>query len=240
MSHSGRRIACGLLLAFLAGALPLAAAPSRARLLAPEEGAELAAGHLATVEWEGAPPPRAEEWEAFLSVDGGRTYPLRITPHLNLSIRRFSFRVPDLPTRSARVLLRFGDERREVEVETPQRFAITPGSSLWEPTTRIVFSRGERPRPSEEGVVLWVEGTRDGSRLREVAAVPVSRSLHSVERPSLLLLPLFWPARARVALASPMLEGQPLAAVPPRGGEEESPPAPATAPVRLLIHRFNE
>jgi hypothetical protein len=238
MSHSGRRIACGLLLAFLAGALPLAAAP-RVRLLAPEEGAELVAGSVAVVQWEEA-PPGAEEWEAFLSVDGGRTYPLRITPHLDLSIRRFSFRVPDLPTRSARVLLRFGDERREVEVETPQRFAIAAGSSLWEPTTQIVFSRGERPRPREEGVVLWVEGARDGSGLRELAAVPVSRTLRSVERSSLLLLPLFWPARARVALASPMLEGRPLAAVPPRGGEKEAPRAPASAPVRLLIHRFNE
>ncbi|HEX6898928.1 MAG TPA: hypothetical protein VF789_04410 [Thermoanaerobaculia bacterium] len=233
-----RRIMCGLLLAFLAGALPLAAAP-RVRLLAPEAGTELTAGSVAVVQWEGA-APGAEEWEAFLSVDGGRTYPLRITPHLNLAIRRFSFRVPDLPTRSARVLLRFGDERREVEVETPQRFTIAAGSSLWAPTTQIVFSRGEKPRPDAEGVVLWVEGARDGSRLRELAAVPVSLSLHSVERPSLLMLPLFWPARARVALASPVLEGELLAAVPPRGGEEESPRAPASAPVRLLIHRFNE
>jgi hypothetical protein len=42
----------------------------------------------------------AVEWEAFLSLDGGRTYPVRITPHLDLSIRRrFHFQVPAFPTR---------------------------------------------------------------------------------------------------------------------------------------------
>jgi hypothetical protein len=240
MSHPSRRIALGLLLPalFLAGALPLAASP-RARLLAPEEGATLVAGELAVVEWQEA-PAGAEEWEAFLSVDGGRTYPLRVTPHLDLSIRRFSFQVPSLPTRAARVLLRFGDERREVEVETPQRFSIVAGGpAAWTPP-RTALSRGEKARPHEEGVVFWVEGARDGSGLRLVSAAPLARTARGVDRPSLLLLPLFWPARDPVVLPSPVLEGELLAAVPARAGRAESLPAPATASVRLLIHRFNE
>ena len=239
MFHRGRRIAFGPLLAvlLLAGALPLSASP-RARMLAPQDGAELVAGSVAVVQWEEA-PPGAVEWEAFLSVDGGRTYPLRVTPHLDLSIRRFAFQVPPLPTRSARVLLRFGDERREVEVETPQRFSIAAGSSAaWNPA-RIALSRGEKARPGEEGVVFWVHGARDGSGLRQVAASPISLSLRSVDQSSLFLLPLFWPARDRVSLPAPALEGELIAAAPPRG-EEESPRAPATAPIRLLIHRFNE
>lgn len=239
----GRRIAFGLplalLLAILAGALPAAAAP-RAHLFKPEDGAELMAGSVAVVQWEEA-PPGAEEWEAFLSVDGGRTYPLRVTPHLDLSIRRFAFQVPNLPTRAARVLLRFGDEREEVEVETPQRFSILAGGHFaWNPAQRIALGRGERPRPGEEGVVFWVQGSRDGSGLRQVAAVPLSRSLRSVEDPSLLVLPLFWPARPRVSLAAPKLEGEKIAAVAPRAEDRDSTPEPATAPVRLLIHRFNE
>ena len=240
MFHFCRRIAYGLLLAFLAGAPPLAAAP-RAHLLAPADGAELVAGSVAVVEWEEA-PPGAEEWEAFLSLDGGETYPLRITPHLNLSIRRFAFQVPPLPTRSARVLLRFGDERREeVEVETPQRFSIVAGgAATWSPTQRVALSRGEKARPGEEGVVFWVHGSRDGSGLRQVAAVPVSRSLRSVEDPALFMLPLFWPAPSRVSLAAPRLEGEKIAAAAPRVEDRESAPATATAPVRLLIHRFNE
>jgi hypothetical protein len=238
MSHSGRRIALGLLLAVLAGAPPLAAVP-RAHLLAPADGAELVAGSVAVVQWEEA-PPGAEEWEAFLSLDGGKTYPLRVTPHLNLSIRRFAFQVPPLPTRSARVLLRFGDERREVEVETPQRFSIVPGSSSWSPAQRLALSRGEKARPGEEGVVFWVHGARDGSGLRQVAAAPISLSLRGVARSSLLPLPLFWPARERVVLPAPDMEGERLAFLPPRVGDEESLLAAAPAPVRLLIHRFNE
>src|SRR5688572_13664597 len=107
-----------LITAGIAGAAHAAIAGSP-RLVAPVPGRELAAGSLAVVEWEGQPPiEAAEEWEAFLSLDGGRTHPLRITPHLDLSIRRFTFRVPAFPTREARFLLRFGDERHEeVEVE---------------------------------------------------------------------------------------------------------------------------
>src|SRR5687768_2385723 len=101
-----------LLLAFLA--LPaFAAGPAEqmARLVSPAAGDELIAGSAVTIEWEElALPEHTVEWEAFLSLDGGRTWPLRITPHLNISIRRFIFRVPDLPTREARLMLRFGDE----------------------------------------------------------------------------------------------------------------------------------
>lgn len=239
MSHHGRRIALGLLLPVLfMAAAPLAASP-RARLLAPEDGATLVAGQFAVVEWQEA-PAGAEEWEAFLSVDGGRTYPLRVTPHLDLSIRRFSFQVPSLPTRSARVLLRFGDERREVEVETHQRFSIVAGGpATWMPL-RTALSRGEKARPHEEGVVFWVEGARDGSGLRQVAVTPFSLSLRAVESPSLLLLPLFWPARERAGLPARAAAGEPLAAVPPRRGAEGSSRAAAAVPVRLLIHRFNE
>ncbi|HEV2845545.1 MAG TPA: hypothetical protein VG477_11910 [Thermoanaerobaculia bacterium] len=242
MSYPGRRIAFGLLLPvlLLAGALPLAASP-RARMLAPEDGAELVAGSVAVVQWEEA-PPGAVEWEAFLSVDGGRTYPLRVTPHLDLSIRRFAFQVPAFPTRSARVLLRFGDERREVEVETPQRFSIAArgGSSAWNPAQRIALSRGEKARPGEEGVVFWVHGTRDGGGLRQVAAVPVPLSLLAVEDASLFVLPLFWPARDRVSLPAPTAEGELIAAIPQSGGNERFSRALAAAPIRLLIHRFNE
>src|SRR5215211_1242009 len=104
-----------LLLAFLS--LP-AFADSRdmARLVSPAAGDELAAGSIATIEWEGlALPEHVEEWEAFLSLDGGRTWPVRVTPHLENGLQRFSFRVPAFPSSDARLLLRFGDEREEME-----------------------------------------------------------------------------------------------------------------------------
>ena len=96
-------------LALLAlGSRSIAQEAPLARLLAPAEGDELTTGRDAVIEWEElALPPHVVEWEAFLSVDGGKTWPLRITPHLDIAIRRFTFRVPDLPTREARLLLRF-------------------------------------------------------------------------------------------------------------------------------------
>lgn len=213
------------------------------RLVSPVAGRELAAGSLAVVEWEGQPPiEEAEEWEAFLSLDGGRTHPLRITPHLDLSIHRFTFRVPAFPTREARFLLRFGDERHEeVEVETPYRFTIvaSPGGVL--PASRISLSRGEKARPGDDGVVFWVEGARDGSGLREVVAEEVSLAFESVETGHLPWIPLLVPGPQRVAFAAPAVSFETQRTPPPRRtGSGPSPAAQDRPPVRLLISRFNE
>src|SRR5262245_60035984 len=96
-----------LLLLALVSLPAFAGGSEMARLVHPAAGDELDAGSVALIEWEGlALPEHADEWEAFLSLDGGRTWPLRITPHLDISIRRFEFPVPDFPTRDARILLR--------------------------------------------------------------------------------------------------------------------------------------
>jgi hypothetical protein len=219
----------------------LAAEAPLARLLSPAAGQELTAGTEAVVEWEGlALPPHADEWEAYLSIDGGKTWPLRITPHLDLSIRRFTFRVPDLPTEEARLLLRFGDERREVEMETPQRFAIRPGRIAGALPPRRSFSRGERPREGDRGVAFWVEGSRQGGRLREVAALDPPDSFSAVRPVRLPWMPLIGPVSERHALRPP-----PVVEAAPGSGlraeaPEPSPLVPAPADVRLLIHRWNE
>ena len=238
-----------VLLAFLSAAWLAAGARSALaipHLTAPVAGVELTAGSQAAVEWEGTPPPGAEEWEAFLSLDGGRTYPLRITPHLDLSIRRFAFRVPQLPTRDARLLLRFGDERREMEIETPERFAIGAHARFWAPPMPALVP-GERPRPRDPGVVLWVEGSRDGTGLHEVAVDSSLLALRSIQRPaSRRTMPWISPTRPTRTRTDEI-------AAPLAGDEESSAPVPlrlgiarpsATAPaplaVRLLTHRFNE
>jgi hypothetical protein len=150
-------------------ALLLAALPLRGdvRLLAPAHGDELAGGSRATVEWDGAIPPDVEEWEAFFSVDGGRYYGWRITPHLDSGIHRFTFTVPNLPTRDARILLRFGDERRETEVELPARFAVRAVLTV-APRALAVDRGGEPAREADRPVAGWVAGGRDGSGLREL------------------------------------------------------------------------
>jgi hypothetical protein len=234
-----------LLALLVLAALPLPAAAGkegRVRLVAPASGAELTADAIATVEWqEVSLPAGVEEWEAFLSVDGGRTWPVRITPHLDLSIRRFAFRVPDLPTRDARLLLRFGDERQEIEVETPQRFAIEPKHrSLWEPQMDLSLARGERPRPGAEGVAVWVEGSRSGEGLREVRALDPGSSFRDARSTGLLVLPFAVPPSKRAQLQAPSLSAVPadLPVAVVQTDPLEAPAAPV--PVRLLIRRFNE
>src|SRR4029077_6443664 len=152
-------------------------------LVAPQGGARLAAGSMA--ELEGAPGdrfsrlPAVEEWEAFLSLDGGATFPLRITPHLDQDLRHFRWQVPPIPTADARLLLRSGNERRETVVELPQRFSIVASPAATAPTFLLEVQapvRGERARLDEEGareeagVVAWVEGSRRGGSLRQVVA----------------------------------------------------------------------
>ena len=236
-----RRLA-GLLLALVALSSPLRGA-EMARLVSPADGSELLAGSEVTIQWEEADLPAAvEEWEAFLSVDGGRTWPLRVTPHLDVSIRRFAFRVPAFPTRDARLLLRFGDERTETEVELPQRFTISGGlhRDSWPAGLALAPRRGERARPEDPGTVVWIEGDRDGGGLREVVALDPGSTFQEARPAGRLLLPLLAPGETKAHLAAPAPSGT-LAIPEPRPVLDEAPaPRPDPVPVRLLIRRFNE
>jgi hypothetical protein len=148
------------------------------RLVAPQAGATLAAGSMAELEWTPAEPfadlSQIEEWEAFLSVDGGSTYPVRITPHLDQDLRRIRFQVPSVPTADARILLRFGDERRETAVELPERFAIEASPVQTFLLIHQAATAGEPALPGQTGVVAWVEGSRRGGSLRQMVAPETS------------------------------------------------------------------
>lgn len=229
-------------------ALPSAGQAARSvRLVSPVEGETLEAGELARIEWSAEPghlPPAATEWEAFLSLDGGRTYPIRLTPHLDLALRGFSFEVPNVPARDARLLLRIGDERSERSYETPTRFAIGASARKrwlvgpWEAPLSRTLEPGEPARHGDRGVVAWLEGDRKGRGLRPRVRVP--------ERAA------FTEARAGNGrfLLSVGPESEPPRLAPPETATIERPTHEGTAlpsddpraplPLRLRIHRFNE
>jgi hypothetical protein len=178
-----RRLFAFVCLAWIASeAGPAAAQETGAlvRLVAPQAGARLAAGSMAELEW--APLagfdrlPKVEEWEAFLSLDGGVTYPVRITPHLDQDLRRIRWQVPPFPARDARILLRFGNEHQETPVEVPAGFSISASPAMLPGLEQMLLSasrslrRGEPALPGQAGVVAWVEGSRRGSSLRQVTA----------------------------------------------------------------------
>jgi hypothetical protein len=246
-----------LILAWLAWAV-LALAPAGfaretgvpIRLAAPRAGATLAAGSMAELEWAPgagfADFPHVEEWEAFLSLDGGATYPLRITPHLDQDLRRVRFQVPSIPTPDARVLLRFGDERHETAVELPGRFAIAGSPALESAfnVSRRAASAGEPALPGRAGVVTWVEGSRRGGGLRQVVAEAPPDLRERIAPPEIR-------GEAAVLVSGPMPPQSPgpllwdRANTAPLAGRRTALARPGTSPPRasdilLLIQRQNE
>lgn len=167
------------------------------RLVAPAPAAPLPAGGAVELAWDfaAAAPAGATEWEVFLSLDGGESYPVRLTPHLDLAHRRVTVRLPATPSRDARFLLRVGNEREEVGVELPGVFTLAAGP-LDPPTAppALALTRGESARPGQLGVSRWVEGARDGSGWREVATRP-RPVLDTTITPASLELTAWWPPR---------------------------------------------
>lgn len=101
---------------------PLEGSP--ARVETPAAGAEVVVGGLVEVVWR--PVPReAKEMELYLSLDGGRSYPLRVTPQLAPGLDRLWWHVPNLPSSTARLRLRVGiPGRGEVDAEPSPLFRI--------------------------------------------------------------------------------------------------------------------
>jgi hypothetical protein len=181
----------------LAVALVACATVARAetlRLLAPANGSTLRGGSLAELHWSAAPLPQgAEEWEAFLSVDGGKYYAFRVTPHLDIELRRFTFVVPNVDTHDARVLIRTGDEERETKFEARGSFSIErdPNAGLVIPNL-LQFGRGEAAREGDPAVLSWTDGPRNGSETTQQSSTNIPA-------------PSFRPIATEVADATPLL-----------------------------------
>jgi hypothetical protein len=231
------------------------------QLLSPAENVDLIAGASAQIAWQPLAAyrelPAVEEWEAFLSLDGGATFPWRLTPHLDQDVRRIAFRVPPLASSDARLLLRIGDERRETPVLLPQRFVIRAAAAAPALTAALDAGRldrahfdsgalvasapGEPALPGQHGVLAWVDGSRRGEGLRQVVAgagASLTAALTLTEsQPILCVLSA---ATAHSEIAAPRAIG---AAVPPTPASARAPalvPARPCPDLLLLTQRQNE
>ena len=124
------RIAGVVGLSALAGAPVVLASSSFA---APSGGESLAPGSVVEVRWtspcDDLRRRDLDEAELVLSLDGGRTFPVRVTPELKSCAARFLWTVPALPAAHARLALRAGDEERDASeslVAVSADFRILP------------------------------------------------------------------------------------------------------------------
>jgi hypothetical protein len=129
-----RRLLAAVVLAAAGGGTVLA----QVSVSIPEFGA-VRAGATAKIEWRGL-PEEADELELLLSVEG-RDLPVRLTPQLAPRAGTLLWRVPNLPSRRARLTIRFGIDGKEVESAPSDAFEVLPSRD--EPLAAIVFHDGE-------------------------------------------------------------------------------------------------
>jgi hypothetical protein len=173
------------LLAIAIFALASVARADAPRLVAPAAGTTLRGGSFAELRWSAAQlPASAEEWEAFLSVDGGKYYAFRITPHLDIDRQRFTFIVPNVDTHDARILIRTGNEVHESHFEIPDSFSIVRDPNAEQHLPKLSqFGRGEAARDGDPAVLSWTDGERNGSGItQQTSATVPSPSLGSRTR----------------------------------------------------------
>jgi hypothetical protein len=135
-----RKLAAFLLLAIAA---PAAHVLGSARLTAvPAPGTSLRAGELTNLRFEVAGEEAdVDEMEVLLSLDGGKTFSLRVTKEMSAGTHELWWRVPNLPTTAARIALRVGGEEGEVIRDVSGEFTIVGDAT--EPLEEVRPFRGE-------------------------------------------------------------------------------------------------
>ncbi len=123
-------------LAFIFAPAKLDAGGYSATLISPKAGAILVPGQRVKVEWKTSiPNPIDVSWcemEVWLSLDGGRTFTMCITPIMDPRATFFYWTVPNTPTKQAVLDIRFGCEGIYPESYSPQTtspFEITQSTT---------------------------------------------------------------------------------------------------------------
>ncbi len=214
-----------------ASAIVLLAVPAFAgiTLLAPRTGDRLEGGSDATLKWAAdVLPPDAAEWEAFLSVNGGGYYAVRITPHLDADIRSFTWHVPNIATTRARLMLRIGDETHERIIALPETFTIEATSAPIEPSF-AESEAGESATPGSEPAIEWVSADLVTHR-RAHAAVSGEPSIAPMRGVDAAVTPAHAPRLAGRVANTQLLS---------RDAQQRAQPAIVLRPLLLLAMRLN-
>jgi hypothetical protein len=131
------------LIAMIALALALQARPavgSRPASAVLEVPAVVTAGQTVVLRWS-ALPEEVEELEIVLSLDGGASYHVRVSPELEARDGEYRWRVPDLPTGRARLMMRVGGERGERTGALSREFRIAHAEGA--PRPELDFHEGQ-------------------------------------------------------------------------------------------------
>jgi hypothetical protein len=175
------------------------------------------AGQQIELEWRGL-PREVEELEILLSVDDGRTFPIRVSPELEAREGRYLWRVPNLAAAAARLRVRANLDGEESEYEPTEPFAILARNDaaleldlvhegIWwrglaarrsaAPSDLYDESRpglAETRAPREFAPAPRVAGERP-MLVPETTPIPASREAHQPAQPARDAKPSFVPAR---------------------------------------------
>ncbi|MGH7741927.1 MAG: hypothetical protein ACRENS_07890 [Candidatus Eiseniibacteriota bacterium] len=203
--------ASGLALALLLiAASPARSAPLAAPALELPSGLTLRAGERYEIRWA-VPDDGVDELEILLSIDGGRRFPLRISPELDARAGCYVWRVPNLSSADARLRIRYHRGRAEVDGETSPAFTLIAsacgdgaprGEANLSPAGAATFEAEEDGRaPVHEGT-WWsgLEGLAPPLARGEFSA-PEDRIIERRELPAAGPLPAAPSIHRRVALS---------------------------------------
>jgi hypothetical protein len=118
-------------------------------------------------------------------------------------------RLPETASANARLLIRFGDERRELEHELPWTFEIASAERSVSAPRTPVFARGEAPRGGERGVVAWAEASRNGGGFRLLEAAGRALGIRDFRSGAGIAMPLLAPTSKGPILPSCALLSHP-------------------------------
>ena len=147
------------------------------RVVAPANGATLRGGSFAELRWTSAQlPPKARSGKRFCRWMVGSTTPSAVTHHLDIQLRSFTFVVPNVDTRNARILIRTGDEVHELHFESRDSFSIVRDAKAEQPLPRLVRSRDAAKRRATAIPRSWRgrDGDRNGSGVTRQSSTPAS------------------------------------------------------------------